>query len=1008
MAGEIALGGAGGGGGSIPLRDRIGEHFGRIFNRQQSRDYLRDIENRAASRPNDNAESLDEQEKNVVAEKADKIKNNVKGAAEGVAALKTGNYVKAANKFRKLGPVGGVIAGLILFAGVSYMGNSLAPFSLVGVFQNKDPLNITNQRADNLVRRMMMPSSRTKTVKIDGKTYEISDIKKARLLLPDKFKLSVFQKSKLKKAGFEIKTENGVTILRSGDTTIVPDSKYIDKFKGKGTVIDYETALKGTDGVSLSLKQGTMTFRSRVRYWFDTRVKSFFARVGLSRNRGKDMKKGDLDEIKQRTTQGDDDADLSKGRISSETEYGEEETDVGKRTVMNTVEGNVEDFSGIKKGATPLEIETEVSKAANAKADNNVLKGAASRIAQLGCMASNVVGSVLNLMRALNLMQVRQVSLQFFELIQKAQIGENIGNSLNTVAASLITPAINRYKNGTFSSGKLEGSTKQDMGVVEVNGSAMESTGIISQYEGKPRAPDAATGALNPLANLGELGPILKKFGLSATSFKTCASLQVVTSLTSIAEEIKDVGSIIACFSPAAAVGCSGLIWNMAEKVAAAITIQLVVNALVSWLVPKVANWLVLDISTQLFGQQLGNVIAHGITDIMNKNAQWGGSSLATAATLQIFKKYERISLEEEANYERATRSPFDPTSQYTFLGSLVTKLGTMTYSLGTPVASLASLGSTALSSLGNLLPHASAISDAKDVDYLQEYTKKYCPNLDGIGALAGDAFCNPVMIEDVSTLDMDPAEVVLRLDKDTSLDCFEQNGEESDVPTINQKGACMKYIVYYTQRESEFGVADMNIASAENIEGSNTVVSSVVNATPVVGELADIVNNSNALLKLGYVTGEVGVTKNNGDSLSLSSTGEVLDEVPKWEKVKYIQRFISDQRLMEGMGLIEESSVTAALRTYYENHPLDNSFEGILARKTGMTKENVEIALDFIKVATFAANYEPSGYAPYTEIKEEKAAIHIDVEDALRKKVEDFRNMADPQFIVRREYAIS
>ena len=155
MAGEIALGGAGGGGGSIPLRDRIGEHFDRLFNRQQSRDYLKDIENQATSRPNDNAESLDEQEKNVVAEKADKIKNNVKGAAEGVAALKTGNYIKAANKFKKLGPVGGVIAGLILFASVSYIGNSLAPFSLVNVFQNNDPLNITNQRADNLVRKMM-------------------------------------------------------------------------------------------------------------------------------------------------------------------------------------------------------------------------------------------------------------------------------------------------------------------------------------------------------------------------------------------------------------------------------------------------------------------------------------------------------------------------------------------------------------------------------------------------------------------------------------------------------------------------------------------------------------------------------------------------------------------------------------------------------------------------------------------------------------------------------------
>ena len=1002
MAGEVALGGAGGGGGSIPLDDKIGRAFDNLLN---PIDYLKDGENQATSKPNNNAESLEEKEKNVVAEKADKIKNNVKGAAEGVAALKTGNYIKAANKFKKLGPVGGIIAALILFAGASYVGNSLAPYSLVNVFQNNDPLNITNQRADNLIRKMMAPQARKKTITIDGKQYETSNLTKARLFQPNKFELSPYQKSKLKKAGFEIKKENGITILRNGDTTIVPDSRYADKFKGKGNVVDYDTALKGTDGVSLSLRQGTMTLRSRVRRWFDTHAQKLLARLGLSRNRGKDMKKGDLDEVKQRTSQGDDDADMSKGRISNEAAFDSGSEGDGDYAPKK---GNVEDLSGIKKGATPLEIETEVSKAANAKQNGSILSGSVSRIAQMGCMASNIVGSVLNLMRALNLMQVRQTALQIFELIQKAQAGDNVGDSLNTVASSLISIATNTYKKGLFSSGKLEGSSKQDMDVVEIKGSAMQSNGIISKYEGKPRAPDTATGALNPLANLGELGPVLKKFGLSTTSFKSCASLQLVTSLTSIAEEIKDVGEVIACFSPAAVAGCSALIWNIAEKAAATITIQLVINALVSWLVPKVANWLVLDISTQLFGQQLGNVIGEGIMDIMNKNAQALGSTLATKATLLAYKQYERISLEENASYERATRSPFDPTSQYTFLGSLVTKLGTMTNTWITPVTSLATLSSTALSSLGNLFPHANAISDAKYVDYLEEYTKEYHTNLYSIGALAGDAFGSPIMIEDVSTLDMDPAEVIIRLDADDELDCFEQNEGETDVPVINQKGKCMEFIALYAQRESEFGVADMNIANSGNIEGDNTVVSAVVNATPVIGEVADIVNNTKALEKLGYVTGEVGVTKNNGDSLSIVNGKSVFDIVPTSDKVSLIQRFMGDQAFLEANELVEESSVSAALRVYYENHPLDNSFEGVLARKTGMTKENVEVALSFMKLASFVAEYEPSGRAPYVAIEEEKAKVYIDAEDVFHKKIEDFRNMADPQFIVRREYAIS
>ena len=76
-------------------------------------------------------------------------------------------------------------------------------------------------------------------------------------------------------------------------------------------------------------------------------------------------------------------------------------------------------------------------------------------------------------------------------------------------------------------------------------------------------------------------------------------------------------------------------------------------------------------------------------------------------------------------------------------------------------------------------------------------------------------------------------------------------------------------------------------------------------------------------------------------------------------------QRFIENQRLAENMGLIEKSSVTAFLEDYYEKHPLDNSFEGVLARKSGLTKENVIATIDTINYLTFIAEYDPTGKAP-------------------------------------------
>ena len=63
-------------------------------------------------------------------------------------------------------------------------------------------------------------------------------------------------------------------------------------------------------------------------------------------------------------------------------------------------------------------------------------------------------------------------------------------------------------------------------------------------------------------------------------------------------------------------------------------------------------------------------------------------------------------------------------------------------------------------------------------------------------------------------------------------------------------------------------------------------------------------------------------------------------------------------------MGLTEKSSVSAFLDKYYEKHPLDNSYEGILARRSGLTKDIVTL-LDYAEDLVFLANYNPANYYP-------------------------------------------
>lgn len=116
---------------------------------------------------------------------------------------------------------------------------------------------------------------------------------------------------------------------------------------------------------------------------------------------------------------------------------------------------------------------------------------------------------------------------------------------------------------------------------------------------------------------------------------------------------------------------------------------------------------------------------------------------------------------------------------------------------------------------------------------------------------------------------------------------------------------------------------------------------------------------------------------------------------------------FFAYQCLLENMGLAEKSSVTAFLEDYYEKHPLDNSFEGILARKTGLTKENVIATIDTINYLTFIADYDPDGYYPlnYQAPEEEKIQIenneYIKGENYISYKI-------SYDFDIKRIYAIT
>ena len=281
---------------------------------------------------------------------------------------------------------------------------------------------------------------------------------------------------------------------------------------------------------------------------------------------------------------------------------------------------------------------------------------------------------------------------------------------------------------------------------------------------------------------------------------------------------------------------------------------------------------------------------------------------------------------------------------------------------MGSISSAITTFGNTVTKSLSSLMPGASAVSAGITAQEAANNTAENCVYLDSIGAV-GDAFCNPYFITDSSTIEDHPADIV---NKVADLGGFE-NDKEEEVPTIKEDSNLAKYIIYCGQRQSPFGMADQNIASAitSGTSTGNMVGDSLVGATPVVGDFIGILENSNAIGYYGYISGEACVVGNSGDGAA----------VPDWEETKQYQRFVEDQRLAENMGLVEESSVTAFIKKYNEEHPIDNSYEGILARRSGLTKENVIALLDVAEDIVFLASYNPTNYFPLPadkfEIKE-------------------------------------
>ena len=861
---------------------------------------------------------------------------------------------KSRGWLKKGGPIGLVI-GLIVGVGGIMGGSQLfQPFSLVAQFQETfNSMQVSANTRSSRFFRLQMESGRVKDPvrgTIFGKTFSIT--KK--------------QKERLKQQGIEFDEEYEIDgkktkVLKfddgSGDIKVITAREFDDVYNSN---TDFHRAYNA----------GSMTWRGQIANWFGTRVSAFLKNNNLTRNMFNDYenKKAQLD--------GDGLAAVKEtleektGSIDNEGEKTQdikEEEDEDSGSTKHKGEDSDTDSGKLTRGDT---------NSLKKKMDSISSKFSAS--ANAVCGISNAVGAITMAVTAAEALQIINLATAYFETADKVKAGYGEDAPIHELSMTLNEKQKNTNEILESVSMNGDGSSESDYSAttkeVTTEKTAMEAEGVAALYSGgKVNTSNASVQSFNLTSSINK---IMGGISSSMAAFQTCTIAKLVTSAAEAGNALLDgIGCIIGIVTAETGAGaavaieqCGELIVDIGISIGKGVLISVAIAGVFSAIAPVLTKAWTRDLISNLGGEDLGNALTSGGNMYLGGVHRANGGSPATREKYESYAVAQHQVMEDYARYERESLDPFDTTSKYTFMGTLLTQFMNFT-SASSLMGVISSSSNTVSNSLVALSPTATAYDVATTLPTEEEY-EKTCPYLASIGVI-GDAYCNPYVMTDMSTINDDPVDVIDKVDEFGGL-----NKETTSDGNVKIKGDSnlAKYIVYCDGRTSMFGVTDYNIVSSLNSSTSantgntytDAVVDGAIGAIPIIGDGLDVVENINSLNNLGYISGESCVAGNTVDNAS----------APSWDEAKYYQRFIEDQSLAESMGVVEKSAVTAYLEEYYKDNPLDNSYEGMLARYSGLDKETVSDILYIARYYKYVNNYNPvERYAfdePAVEVEKE------------------------------------
>ena len=871
-------------------------------------------------------------------------------------------------KMARRGPIFAIIFAIFGVGGVMTGAQFFQPFSLIAQFQETfNSMHVSANARSERFFRMQMSNGRTKNPI------------KGNAIFGRTFKISEKQSAELKKQGIEFddstfKGSDGeaIKVLKyndgSGEIKIVAADEAsvrrlneldLSKFdtgdvKYNAEAVDFKKIYADNPEFFSRYNAGSMTWRGQIANWFGTKTNQFLSNNKLTRNLWENYRqKATEAEVSGKTR-----LDVVKEAIQKRINGGES-GGLARRGVATDEDGNR------IPGETTTDSNTKVN-SENVRSKINDVKSKISGGINVGCAVADFVGVVSLMATAQEALQIINLATSYMEAVDKTKAGYGddspINELMNTLNDSVATDheVLVHDNNGQIvdDGGNTMTVYAKSETVKGTNKSAMQSAGVAGIYgNGYVDPNDASVQSFNLT---GSAHTILGGLGMSMASFRSCTIGRTVAAVGNI------VSDVILCLTTA----CIG---TVVKDFAFGVGIGLALAGVIAVITPWITSVMTRDIVSTLAGEDLGNALVSGANMYQGNTHKANGGSLATRDEYTQFAITQEQVIAENARLERESLNPFDITSKNTFMGSIMAKM--MGFVSANSLMSEVVASSTMMtSSLAGLMPSTSAIASqvAESLPTLEEY-EETCPYLASIGAV-GDSYCNPYMITDMETIDYDPADVI-----DHISDQFEDEETADGNVIIKKDSELKKYAVYCGERTSAFGIADQNIASDFKTGTGSTAVDTIIGAAPIFGDLVDIFDNADMRENIGYISGESCVAGNDLDQDSFATSS------PKWGTAKYYQRFIEDQSLAESMGLIEESAVTVALKEYYEENPLDDSYEGMLARYSGLDKETMSDTLDVIAYFMFVGEYNPSErYAFGESIVDAEPVLQLENENVL------------------------